>query len=198
MLSPTELELVNNSDWILTKNAVIDKVYTLFGGLSEVYHTELEEKSFSTVGQTGFRSPKISKGEQYRGLPWVMLDYPRYFTTSDTFAVRSFFWWGKFCSITLQLSGIFCEKYAGTLQQYFHSHPESTRDWYIGKGEDAWQHHFEENNYQPLEEFTVENFATLPFIKLAKKISLQDWTLLPDFFENNFREIIEMLSINNF
>jgi hypothetical protein len=198
MLSPTELELVNNSDWILTKNAVIGKVYTLFGDLSEVYQTELAKKSFLTAGQPGFRSPKIARGEQYQGLPWVMLDYPRQFSTNDTFAIRSFFWWGNFCSITLQLSGIFCERYADAIQQYFDTNPELRKNWYIGKGDDAWQHHFEEDNYQPLEEYTHKNFATIPFIKLAKKISLQDWNLLPDFFENNFRKIIEMLAINNF
>jgi hypothetical protein len=194
MLSPKELELVNDSSWILTKNAVIGKVYTLFGDLSEVYRAELDKHPVITMHEKELRSPKISKGEQYEGLPWVMLDHPRHFTAADTFAIRSFFWWGKFCSITLQLSGNFSEKYGDTVQQYFDADPGLRKGWYIGMGEDAWQHHFEEDNCQPLEKWTGHSFRQLPFIKLAKKISLQDWNLLPVFFEENYREILQMLA----
>ena len=112
MLSPKELELVNNADWILTKNAVIQKVYLLFGELSETYRSALENNPSFTPEDIGARSPKISKGEHYEGLPWVMLDHPRNFTGDDSFGIRSFFWWVNFCSITLQLSGRFQEKYA--------------------------------------------------------------------------------------
>jgi hypothetical protein len=79
-LSPKELELVNNADWILTKNAVIGKVYELFGQLSEYIVAELAKHPSLTEQGIDFRSPKISKGEQYEGLPWVMLDHPRHFT----------------------------------------------------------------------------------------------------------------------
>jgi hypothetical protein len=118
-LSPKELELVNNAGWILTKNAIIQKVYLMFGGLSEAYRAAIEKDAHITIEDIGPRSPKISKGEQYEGLPWVMLDYPRNFSGQDAFGIRSFFWWGNFCSITLQLSGRFQEKYAPAIEYYF-------------------------------------------------------------------------------
>jgi len=192
-LSPKELELVNDTGWILTKNAVIAKVYDLFGQLSEAYRTELEKHPGLLEDEPGFRSPKIAKGEQYQGLPWVMLDHPRYFSETHTFAIRSFFWWGNCCSITLQLSGSFLEKYAETIQQYFDADNHSRKDWYIGVGNDPWQHHFDESNYQPLEKYTGAPFATLGFIKLAKKIPLRNWDALPVFFEENYRDILRML-----
>ena len=88
-LSPKEQELVNNTDWILTKNAVIQKVYDLFGGLSDVYQLALQNQVAITPEDVGIRSPKISKGEQYEGLPWVMLDFPRHFAANDAFGIRS-------------------------------------------------------------------------------------------------------------
>ncbi|MDB5210816.1 MAG: hypothetical protein JWQ30_1643, partial [Sediminibacterium sp.] len=139
-----------------------------------------------------FRSPKISKGEQYQGLPWVMLDHPRHFTATDAFAIRSFFWWGNFCSITLHLSGSCKEKYAAQIQKYFDS--ASPEGWYTGTGNDQWKHHFEEDNYIPLEKKEVHHFLEQPFIKLAKKISLKDWEELPVFFEESYREIVQMLT----
>jgi hypothetical protein len=191
-LSPKELELVNNAGWILTKNAVIQKVYLLFGQLSEVYRASLDANSILTPEDTGTRSPKISKGEQYEGLPWVMLDYPRHFSGDDAFGIRSFFWWGNFCSITLQLSGRPKEKFAGAVQRYLQT--SRGNDWYIGTGADPWKHHFRKDNYQPAREWKGGSIQDLPFIKLAKKVSLQDWDELDNFFEQNYREILEMLT----
>src|SRR5471030_2477872 len=94
MLSPKEQELVLNTDWILTKNAVIQKVYALFGLLSASYQTMMETCPVPNREEVLLRSPKISKGEQYEGLPWVMLDYPRHYLAADSFGIRTFFWWG--------------------------------------------------------------------------------------------------------
>ncbi len=74
-LSKDELELVTNAELILTKNRIIQKVYELFGELSIAYRElskDLDEDLLHIP-------PKISKGENYLGLPWVMLDYPRNF-----------------------------------------------------------------------------------------------------------------------
>ena len=97
-LSPAEMDLVCNADLLLTKNAIIDKVYLIFGDVAEQVRSDLGP------------SPKISRGENYLGLPWVMLDYPRLFGKEDTLATRVFFWWGNFFSITLHLKGIYKEQ----------------------------------------------------------------------------------------
>lgn len=189
-LSPKELELVNNSDWILTKNAIIGKVYTLFGELSQAYTAQLKEQSFNAPG-VDLASAKIAKGDQYEGLPWVMLDQPRHFTHTDTFAIRSFFWWGNFCSITLQLSGRFAEQYGPGALNSFANNP--SEGWYTCINGDAWQHHFRADNYVPVTEGTALRFEERPFIKLAKKIPLTDWNALPEFYECSFAEILEAL-----
>ncbi|MDE3252719.1 MAG: hypothetical protein KGO92_07915, partial [Bacteroidota bacterium] len=143
-LSPKELELVLNRDWILTKNDIIGKVYALFGDLSEKYRERLSQHPRLLTDDPGFRSPKIARGEQYRGLPWVMLDHPRFFSGKDHFAIRSLFWWGNEGSITLQLGGCFQQQYAPVLQQYFSNsaHTENNRGpWWLGTGTDPWEHH---------------------------------------------------------
>ncbi|MFK5012123.1 hypothetical protein ACI4AC_27485, partial [Klebsiella pneumoniae] len=90
-------ELVNNADWILTKNLIIEKVYELFGRVAAEY-IDIYKKFPDFERSTLFAlSPKISKGEQYLQLPYVMLDFPRNFTDNDFFAIRTFFWWGNHC-----------------------------------------------------------------------------------------------------
>ncbi len=195
-LSTKEWELVNSTDWILTKNQVIDKVYRLFGQQSELYRAELLKHLFLSELEIDLNSPKIAKGEQYRGLPWVMLDHPRHFTVADTFAVRSFFWWGNFCSITLQLSGKFQEKFVGSIKNYFESTIDQTNksQWFLGTATDSWQHHFEADNYQLIAKKDLNSLHQKPFLKLAKKIPLTQWDSLPIFFTDNFLEIVQMLS----
>jgi hypothetical protein len=197
MLSPKELELVNDPGWILTKNAIIEKVYALFGGLNESYGKILGSNDLMAKDNGGFRSPKITKGEQYENLPWVMLDHPRCFDGENVLAIRSFFWWGNFCSITLLLSGSYRKKYEAAVQQYFSGKRIDSKDdgdWFICVNEDPWQHHFRKNNYQPITEWGNQDFAGLPFIKLGKKISLQEWDNLNHFFEENYTEILKMLT----
>jgi hypothetical protein len=103
--SQEELELVENAGLILTKNTIIRKIHELFGLISEQMKSELQIASLpEEIKQT---SPKISKGENYKGLPYVVLDYPRLFTRENIFAVRTLFWWGHYFSVTLQLKKTF-------------------------------------------------------------------------------------------
>jgi len=109
-LSAEELILVNDPQVILTKNAVIDKVYQLFGRLSIGMQERLQPMA-KELDDVMDIPPKISRGESYLELPYVILDYPRYFRPHDIFAIRTMFWWGNFFSMTLHLKGNFREHY---------------------------------------------------------------------------------------
>lgn len=196
-LSPKERELVLNRDWILTKNDIIAKVYALFGDLSEIYREKLLQYPHLLTDDPGFRSPKIAKGEQYQGLPWVMLDHPRFFSGNDHFAIRTLFWWGNEGSIALQLGGSFQQQYAASLQQYFSEPEHKNGSWWLGTGTHPWEHHFEETNYRLIDTQHAYAFAEMPFIKLAKKISLDQWDDWPAFFAAVFEEMLEMLGTGN-
>src|SRR5437868_14845354 len=117
-LSKNELELVTNADVILTKNSIIEKVYALFGLLSEEYKIILLQHSHHLPAEIFNKAPKIYKGEQYQSLPYVMMDYPRCFYKDDVFAIRSFFWWGNYFSITLQLSGQYLKMFADNITKH--------------------------------------------------------------------------------
>jgi len=102
-LSAFEKQLVTDAGWILTKNKIIQKVLVLFGELNKAW---LNNSILWQLPAALTEIPaKISRGENYEGLPYVMLDYPRCFGKEDVCAVRTFFWWGNFFSITLHLKG---------------------------------------------------------------------------------------------
>lgn len=187
-LTAYEMQLVTDPQVLMTKNSIIKKVSEIFGDLAEKYKKEISLKI--PDGKT-LISPKISKGENYKGLPYVILDFPRQFSKTDIFAIRSFFWWGNFFSITLQLAGQYHQRYATTIQNAIDK--RFYEEWYIGLLENQWEHHFESNNYSSLSRGTDYNIAELPFLKLAKKIPLNKWDETNTFFIENFRLLAETL-----
>ena len=174
-LSPLEMELVMRSDWILTKNAVIQKAKLLLEQLQESQQEIVNSLSFPK--EVTVPSPKVSKGENYKGLPYLVLDQPRYFNREDIFAIRVLFWWGNFFSSTLHLSGSYKSMYEDTIIQAYPSLKKE--DYFICVHTDPWEHDFEAENYIPLQELSESRFETMirnhPFIKLAKKLSLEEW-----------------------
>ena len=194
-LSKNELALVTDASVILTKNLIIDKVYQLFGQLSYTFTGYLNENKPNLPAEAFTVHPKIYKGEQYLGLPYVMLDCPRIYGPADVFAIRCFFWWGNFFSITLHLGGRFLQAHANGLQQWLQQH--TGQHWFIGVNADAWQHHFGGNNYCSIDvmgnTILEETLASgQNFIKLAKKMPLEQWDDAVLFFTKEYVTLLQL------
>lgn len=192
-LTPDESALVENASWLLIKHRIIGKVYGVFGALTDAYHATLEEYAEFIPAEVFAVSPKIYKGEQYRQLPYVMLDYPRYFKHDDTFAVRTFFWWGNSFSIHLLLGG----KYKTMFEERIQSHiaDGSLESWYVGISEDPWEHHFEQDNYLPIHELKNKNVVAQEgnYLKLGLWHAVTDWKGAYTFFVNSYKQLLESL-----
>lgn len=194
-LSKNELLLVTDASVILTKNNIIAKVYNLFGELSETFKNTIAAMPHKLPQQALATTPKIYKGEQYLGLPYVMLDCPRLYTNSNILAIRCFFWWGNFFSITLHLSGGPMHTYGPGLQSWLQQHIK--QHWFICTNDDPWQHHFGENNYCSVDVMgnTILNEALATeggFVKLAKKLPLQQWDGALSFFLKEYNELMQV------
>ena len=191
-LSKNESELVINSEFILTKNRIIEKVYTLFGLLSEDYKIKLLSCKTILPSEVFSSSPKIYKGENYLNLPYVMLDYPRVFLKENVFAIRSFFWWGNYFSITLQLGGRFLQ--ACRIRVEANLKNEVNGDYFICINDAPWEHHFEESNYQSLKTIdSIETILNKPFIKIAKRHSLSEWNDAATFYRSNYENLLQLM-----
>ncbi|HEX8332515.1 MAG TPA: hypothetical protein VF622_07825 [Segetibacter sp.] len=187
-LSKDEWDLVNNAQILLTKNEIIKKVYALFGELAEEY-----SKAARTLpAEVIHKYPKISRGENYEGLPYVMLDYPRHFLKEDTLAIRTFFWWGNFFSITIQLSGSYREMLLAKFVKA--AELNLLNDWYVGINEDKWRHDFSEANYARQTSSDLKNtMQKAETLKLAKKIPLTEWDGATYFLESNFKFLLSII-----
>lgn len=194
-LSRFEMDLLNNSEWILTKNMIVKKAQTLLEQVQQNVSDYSKQYPDVFPGEVIAISPKISKGENYKGLPWLILDYPRYFDKENIFAIRTMFWWGNFFSTTLHLAGSYKQRYNNPI---LNSYNELVKDdFYTCVNEEQWQHHFEAENYVPVRDFTASKFANnikaRPFIKLSRKLSFSEWDNATRILSENFAQIIKWL-----
>jgi hypothetical protein len=193
--SPDELNLAQNAEWILTKNRVIGKVMLVFGELANDYRKLTDELIPVLPQQIISCSPKISRGEQYRGLPYVMLDYPRIFSKDDIFAIRTFFWWGNFFSITLHLKGQYKNQFQERILnnvRFFSQHHYS-----VAVSEDEWRHDFEEGIFEDVsssEAIFQERFGQKNFIKLARNWPIQRANQIKMLLAIEFEKIIKVIA----
>jgi hypothetical protein len=169
-LSPAEAALFSDAGIILTKNSILQKTVAL---LAEV-QGELAQQPFP---HAHLSTPKISKGENYLGLPYAVLDYPRIVAGDGLFFIRSMFWWGNFFSSTLQVSGSYKES---NIQFIAAAYDEfASQNFYVGINQDPWQHHFETTNYRRIGGLSNEAFRCVlqkqPHIKIAARWPLSEW-----------------------
>ncbi len=173
--SKEELDILGDSSFLLLKNSLNEKIIKLLGEIEAELRPSVEAHSFLYPADTYLKSGKISKGEQYQGLPYFMLDYPRKFTREEIFAFRTMLWWGNHFSCTLHLEG-------DTLlskKDHIVAKLIDENDLYFCVNHTPWEYHFLPDNYQRIEHLTkdkiIHQIEQYGFIKISSKIYISEW-----------------------
>ena len=175
-LSAEEMQLVTNAELILTKHRVIDKVYHLLGDVSVQMQSYVKQRHGFLPAEVLQLPPKISKGERYEALPYVVLDYPRLFSKEDVFAVRCFFWWGNYFSITLHLKGKFRQRYDKMIAAALAD--KKLQDHYISFSGNEFSFDLDGKNYffvNDADDSWYKEMDRQSFLKVSRKISFEHW-----------------------
>lgn len=190
-LSAEEMQMAANKDFILTKQSVIKKVCELMGALSVNMQKHITEKGGLLPTEIINSSPKISKGEQYRQMPYVVLDYPRFFSKEDVLAVRMFFWWGHYFSSTLHLKGKYQAKYSRDILSAI---GEGVLDEYdMQTNGDEFNFDVNDGNYQRINSTKGTPFideSHFSFVKLSRSHSINSWSGMPELLLEDFKKYL--------
>jgi len=194
-LSEDELLLMQNSDWILTKNSIIEKISRGFINLADqMQETVIASQLLADKSITPF-SPKISKGEKYLGLPYIILDYPRIFGKKDILAIRTLFWWGNYCSITLHVKGVWREVVLRNVTSHLHQLYRNTL--YMSFSGNEWSHDLLDTDYIKLDqrfgEETLHKMKEAPFLKIAAKIEIGPWIVMEAELFEIFQSLVVLI-----
>ena len=194
-LTDKELLILKDTDFLLSKAAVLKKINRLLEHTREELKICVATSDFSFPEGTDVLNGKISKGENYKNLPYMVLDYPTLFSKNSYFAYRTMFWWGNFFSATLHLEGIALNYYTSSIKKNINTLLQ--KDIYIGVGETPWQYHYEEDNYTLLNRNHGDFITGNKFLKLSKKIELKKWNDVPNFSANFFVLLLSVLNLRN-
>lgn len=189
--SEKELSVLEDTDFLLTKANVLDKIYNLLGTTRAELIKGVKESDFTFPEGTDLQTGKISRGENYLCLPYMVLDYPALFTSENTFAYRTMFWWGNFFSATLQLEGKSLNKYRNTFVAKIDK--LTNNNIYIGIGETPWRYHYGNDNYTLITESHKKHITHCRFLKLSKKSDLKEYKGVPEFSKNFLEFILSLL-----
>ena len=192
-LLPAEMELVSSPEIILTKNAILQKLKSFLEEVQTKQMNILNEYSSQLPQGVLSTSPKISRGENYKGLPWLVLDNPRHFRHNNIFAIRTMFWWGNFFSITLHLSG---NNKSGLLKNIFENLSLlKENDWYVYTGQDEWAHDLDPASCKKISALNAEDVASVfsanNFLKLAIKFPIDSLEAIEDKLLRNYELLVK-------
>ncbi len=194
-LSAEELQLAGDQSFFLQKKIITQKIIAVLHELNQEIEVIKSANAASLPRDVLKISGKISKGENYLGLPYIVSDNPRVFSKQDIFAYRSMFWWGNYFSFTLHLSGKFLDDYAQNFLARLNR--LKNKEYLICIHSEQWIHHLEKENYQPLDGFTKKQLTTLlnenKFLKLSRKLSLKQFKNTVNFGAETFGDYLAAL-----
>jgi hypothetical protein len=190
-LSASEIELVTNRDIILTKNIVMNKMQNLLEQVQLNQIKFVNDNHLNTIEAFSIH-PKISRGENYLGLPYLILDYPRISHPDNFLFIRTMFWWGNFFSSTLQTGQKNKEKLLKNMDRNMNS---LVKHYYIGINPDPWHHHFEEKNYLPIVSFdSIKKIydQNPEYLKIAGKWPLSKWPVADTILFDSWKFLLKI------
>ena len=191
-LSDKEFAMIKNTDFLITKIKIVSEIENLLRGTKNILLEMVERENFNFLSEQDLMKGRVFKGEYYRELPFVTLDFPSTFEKENVFAYRTMFWWGNFFSTTLHLQGEYLEFFRTNLLSNFDLLLKE--DVYLCVGNTPWEYHYEKDNYVKLSSEHIELINNSPFIKLSKRIPLEQIESVPQLSSDFFLFLATVLS----
>lgn len=191
-LNDRELEIIKDKEFLLTKVKAISKIESILKEVSQKLKIYLSESVLAYPDQSVFKTSKISKGENYLGFPYMVLDYPAIFSKKNIFAYRTMFWWGNFFSTTLQLEGEPLNYYRKTIAENINQLLDN--EVYICVGQTPWHYHYGKDNYELLRSDHENHIEKCTFLKISKPFNLNEWENFPKSALSFFDLLITVLT----
>lgn len=191
-----EIEVLNNRDFFYTKKVILNKVWNAL----ENCKIEIQEESelfkklisnYPILNEIDINRGKISKGENYKDLPYLVLDFPALFNKKNIFTFRTFFWWGNFWSFTFHIQGDFLNTFKNKIITNYSELVSS--ELKICINQTPWEYTNTSENYIDLNKISKNEIVNLPFIKLTKFCKVDDIDDIPITCKDFFIQVLKIL-----
>ncbi len=194
--TPAERKALHNKDFFYIKASATKKIDILLAGVRDEIKSEIKKKKLLFPEEADASAGKIFKGENYAGLPYMVLDFPKYFTKESVFSFRTMCWWGNFFSFTLHLQGKALEERRNLM--ITNGNAFRKKNIFICINSTPWNYQYNSTNYQLIDKFPEEKikhlFSSKEFVKLSRKTGLNEYRNLPRFCRESFQLFLPAFS----
>ncbi len=193
--SVQEQALMKDAGMLLLKRQCIEKIILKFSFIEASLTRALNDFGDSILPEGAFlKAGKISRGENYKGLPYVVLDYPRLLTRTNVLNIRLLFWWGHYFTMSLHLAGDVWEsnknRIIGALVR------EEFGGFYVQYEGSAWENDLSLPFFNESSMLEKNNFDALlksSFIKIVNRLAIDEVEQLENFSLTTFEKFIPLL-----
>lgn len=171
--SPQQLSLLHDASVWNAKRELIDGVSAWMGNTLERLKQH-HQVVFGSLVPAPALNGKITRGENYNGFPYVLLDYPNLFSKEEIVAARNLVWFGNGFHCTLHIKGTTTTKALSRL----HASPNIL----ICVADNEWIHHINERDWiscNALDEKSKKRINAQGWMKLGIEIPFakpESWT----------------------
>jgi hypothetical protein len=174
ILTKEEFSIIQNRHFFELKQSALQKIETVFAALQLEIKKDIHQQEYDFPKHTDIEFGKISKGENYKGLPYRILDYPRLFKQDGIFAYRIMFWWGRGFYFTFHLSGKYLKPYLPKVETQFSKWQHQNVFYYHHHEE--WEHEIAAPFYHPIENIHFKDLQQIGeqqgFVKFARQLEV--------------------------
>ncbi|MES2779891.1 MAG: hypothetical protein V4651_08325 [Bacteroidota bacterium] len=187
-LTKHELDFASDTIYPETKQSVMLKMRELFAECGQKLNQNVLYQELTQNGQF-----KITKGEQYKGLPYLVLDCPQIKGSDFDWVARTMFWWGHYisCNLIIRTDMLEPKKQASALHQL-----KKTR---ILTGHNLWEQELESDAYSKLSDLSIVDITHIlqdnTYLKISRKIALRKHARLPEITNIIYSEWFTALGI---
>lgn len=189
-LSKAESMVLNDLEFFRLKRTVTEKLDMVFASLQEQWKPVVASWRLPVAGIDAERG-KIFRGENYRGYPYVIMDYPKLFQRESVFAFRTMCWWGHEFSFTLHVQGEALHRLRPDLSGRLSVFAGTGSHFCVNST--PWEYFFEPENFRWLDECPMELMLQQAddrgFLKISRRLPLSDHAQLEAFGMETVRQI---------
>jgi hypothetical protein len=190
-----EFRIVSSKALLLSKHAAAHKMRLLLEQTLKQIDRYITEESPPWHELYNWQGPKISRGENYNGLPYQVLDHPRYFHSKDALAFRVMCWWGHYFCHTLHISGKFLQ--ANKKRYLENLYKIKSGGLFLGINQDPWKYEFNDEYYQKLSALTDQQIRQTiektGHLKISTRLPLARWKELPTLTVNRLKSFFRLM-----
>jgi len=165
-LNIDEFNLITDTWYPILKKGAIEKIKAQLGLLGAQMQENQPHLAY-----------KISAGENYKNLPYLVLDFPKIGGKDFPFVFRTLFWWGKPISCQLLVRTKFSEN---LIEDIIAGSNQNTQ---VLIGENLWENDFSSHSFKKLFDLTQTEISTLKSRDYLKIVQVFEMIKSDNLFE---------------